>query len=150
MSISLSHNHPRVLTDLATAQMNRLSLETLVPGIDHEDPPSVAQLAGRVPPITSWVTSAALAHQVHHENEIYPVINAYLSSIFPPARGFLIGPVAMLRPMVQASVDDNRSTASMEQSTDAGEGMGTLPFSSTRVVGRYAGEQSRFLALSWP
>jgi len=80
--------------------MKRLAVGRPIPTIGYEAPPSVAALRQRVPLATYSLLSEILSRGVHYKNDICTPLNSYLSSIFPPERGFLVGPQTVLRPVI--------------------------------------------------
>ena len=74
-----------------------------IPAIPDEVIPTLAQLKTGVPKIVRWNMHETLSRQVHYENELYAPIDTYLSTIFPPSRGFTAGPQRLIRPAIQNS-----------------------------------------------
>ena len=100
-----------------TNSMDRLVISTgTTPKIPHEPAPTAAQLQDAVSDAVFAALSAVLHDPSHYE--MYPSIATYLSAIFPPGRGFQVGPQGILRPVVTINGSDD----------------GDIPASSTGVL----------------
>lgn len=90
----------------------------LPPDLQAEIRPTVNDLKVRILPWVSYNFQKTLKSDVHYENQLYGVWNAFLASVFPLERRFMIIPQAIIR---RAITDEN----------EMDEDLGNLSFGST-------------------
>ena len=114
--------------------------------IPYEHPASANQILGWIPPLVNLIASEAFSPGTRYGGGPSPATLHLLLSVFPIARGFILAPQGVLRPVVNPSGNDD------EVQTQTGPeeaNIAVLSFSSSGAApppGREAGEQTVLLA----
>lgn len=89
----------------------------LPPPLEHETPPSVADLIAQIDRWVIYHLKVTVQSNVHFENQLYGVINSFHTSIFPLNRRFMVIPQALIRRAMEAG--------------EVNEDLGNVSFGST-------------------